>query len=222
MVAVRLLMVLVCAGALAAADFGGRWSGIATSADGTAVPVRLMLSQLGQSVTGSAAVGNEVASVVQATRRDDELRFSATTKSGQSTDFALVFASTGNPLSYPQVRLEGVVTTAGGQSKVILYPVSDNPVGRVVFDARPAPIYSVRPQYTPEARQANVEGTVTVTVEIEDTGMISPDSIHVTRGLGYGLDEAAIECVKQWRFRPALTNGYAAKSAASIGVAFRR
>ena len=37
---------------------------------------------------------------------------------------------------------------------------------------------------------------------IDENG--TPTQIAVIRGLGSGLDEKAIECVKQWRFRPAV------------------
>jgi outer membrane biosynthesis protein TonB len=43
----------------------------------------------------------------------------------------------------------------------------------------------------------------------------------VTRGLGLGLDDKAIEAVKQWRFRPAYRDGRAVVEAAAIEVNFR-
>jgi TonB family protein len=82
-------------------------------------------------------------------------------------------------------------------------------------------LHKVEPRDTEQARAAKVEGTVLLKVEVEETGMVSKDQIRVVRRLGYGLDEAAVECVRQWRFKPAFKNGYAAKSAASIEVNFR-
>ena len=35
----------------------------------------------------------------------------------------------------------------------------------------------------------------------------NPRDLAVTRGLGYGLDERALEVVRQWRFRPGLKDG---------------
>ena len=83
-------------------------------------------------------------------------------------------------------------------------------------------VHKVEPRYTEQAREAKVQGTVWLKVEIEEIGMVSKDQILVVRSLGYGLDEAAVECVRQWRFKPAFKNGYAVKSAASIEVNFRR
>lgn len=37
--------------------------------------------------------------------------------------------------------------------------------------------------------------------------MAAPDSITVVQGLGMGLDEKAIEAVKQWHFKPAYKDG---------------
>ena len=36
-----------------------------------------------------------------------------------------------------------------------------------------------------------------------------PQNVHVLRGVGMGLDEKAVEAVKQYRFRPAMENGKA-------------
>ena len=34
-----------------------------------------------------------------------------------------------------------------------------------------------------------------------------PSHVHVIRGVGMGLDEKAVEAVKQYRFKPAMENG---------------
>jgi len=117
--------------------------------------------------------------------------------------------------------LEGTATAAPRESSVILYPVNDNP-GKDGIASAPVAVHKVEPRYTEQAREMNVQGTVLLQVEIEQTGMISKDQIRVIRGLGYGLDEAAIECVSQWLFKPGFRNGYAVRKAVSIEVNFRR
>jgi protein TonB len=60
---------------------------------------------------------------------------------------------------------------------------------------------SPRPDYTEEARREKIQGQIIVEAMFRSDGTIS--SIRVVRGLGYGLDEKAIEAVSKIRFRPA-------------------
>jgi protein TonB len=83
----------------------------------------------------------------------------------------------------------------------------------------PAVIYKVEPQYTQEALDAKVSGTVAVQVLISAEGI--PGDFAVRRSLGYGLDEKAIECVTQWRFKPGMRNGEPIPVRATIEVNFR-
>jgi TonB family protein len=79
--------------------------------------------------------------------------------------------------------------------------------------------HKVEPQYTEEARHAKLEGTVVLAVTVTEDG--SATDIKVVRSLGLGLDEKAIECVKQWKFRPGLRYGRPVPVRASIEVNFR-
>jgi TonB family protein len=64
----------------------------------------------------------------------------------------------------------------------------------------PVPIQKTDPEYSEEARAAGLEGTVTL------SGMIGADGFmrdpQVTGPLGLGLDEKAVEAVRQWKFTP--------------------
>ena len=62
-------------------------------------------------------------------------------------------------------------------------------------------ISKVEPSYSEEARKAKFQGTVVLSVTVGTDGRAS--HIQVQRSLGLGLDEKAIEAVKQWRFKPA-------------------
>jgi protein TonB len=66
----------------------------------------------------------------------------------------------------------------------------------------PIAIHKVDPEYTEEARNAKIEGTVIVQIVIDENGM--PTEPKVVRSLHKGLDENAIEAVKQWRWKPGL------------------
>ena len=62
-----------------------------------------------------------------------------------------------------------------------------------------------KPAYTPEARTQKIEGTVELDVLFTATGEVRV--LGVTRGLGHGLDENAIEAARHIRFTPALQSG---------------
>jgi|GEM_PF-3718779 len=65
----------------------------------------------------------------------------------------------------------------------------------------PVVIHRVAPTYTDEARAAGLEGRVVVNCAITPDGR--SESIRILVPLGSGLDERAIEAVKQWTFVPA-------------------
>jgi periplasmic protein TonB len=65
----------------------------------------------------------------------------------------------------------------------------------------PTCAYCPFPEYSEEARKAKVQGTVTVQAVVTLDGRA--EKISVVQGLGSGLDEKAIEVVKNWRFNPA-------------------
>jgi TonB family protein len=60
-------------------------------------------------------------------------------------------------------------------------------------------------EQTPEARGANFQGSVSIQLIVDSQG--NPQNVRVVRHLGMGLDEKAIEAVRQYRFKPALYEG---------------
>ncbi len=84
----------------------------------------------------------------------------------------------------------------------------------------PIAIYQPLPAYTEEARKARAEGIVLIQAIIRRDGTV--DSFKVLRGLGYGLDESAINTIAtKWRFRPGTLNGTPVDVQANIEVSFR-
>jgi protein TonB len=63
----------------------------------------------------------------------------------------------------------------------------------------------VVPKYTMEARQAEIEGVVRVEVTVDESGHVI--RARVLSGLGYGLDDSAIQAAKQMTFTPATQCG---------------
>jgi protein TonB len=72
---------------------------------------------------------------------------------------------------------------------------------------RPQILGRPTPGYTDEARRNQIEGSVKVSVLLKADGTVS--DIKVARGLGYGLDEKAIEAARQLRFVPGQKDGHA-------------
>jgi protein TonB len=84
----------------------------------------------------------------------------------------------------------------------------------------PTALYQPLPAYTEEARKARAEGIVLIQAVIRKDGSV--DSFKVLRGLGYGLDESAINTIAtKWKFRPGTFNGSAVDVQANIEVSFR-
>jgi TonB family protein len=71
--------------------------------------------------------------------------------------------------------------------------------------AAPKLISSVDPEFTDEARRAKYQGVVIVGLIVDAQG--NPQNVHVIRAIGYGLDEKAVEAVKQYKFKPAIKQG---------------
>ena len=79
-------------------------------------------------------------------------------------------------------------------------------------------IYKPQPIYTQEARQLHLEGEVLVRVTFGAAGKLRVE--QVVRGLGHGLDEAALRAAEQIRFRPARRNGQPYDSTALVHIVF--
>lgn len=83
----------------------------------------------------------------------------------------------------------------------------------------PKAIYAPDPEYSEEARKAKYSGTCMLWLVVGPDG--KPRDIKVARTLGLGLDEKAIEAVKNWRFEPALKDGKPVAVQINVEVSFR-
>jgi protein TonB len=70
----------------------------------------------------------------------------------------------------------------------------------------PQLIHSVQPEFTDEARAAKYEGVCQLQLIVDANG--NPQNVQVVKHLGMGLDEKAIEAVRQYKFRPAMYQGH--------------
>jgi protein TonB len=83
----------------------------------------------------------------------------------------------------------------------------------------PTVISSVDPEYSDEARRAKYTGIVVVSLIVDTQG--NPQHVSVIRRLGMGLDEKAVEAVRQYKFKPAMYQGHAVPVEVNIEVNFQ-
>ncbi|MFY9646388.1 MAG: energy transducer TonB [Terriglobales bacterium] len=79
--------------------------------------------------------------------------------------------------------------------------------------------FKPNPVYTEEARNLKLEGEVLLEVEFAANGQLHVN--RVVRGLGHGLDEAAVAAANKMRFKPASSSGQAVNSTAIVHVVFQ-
>jgi TonB family protein len=82
----------------------------------------------------------------------------------------------------------------------------------------PRATYTPEPEFSEEARHARFQGIVVMKVVVNKTGNIV--RIKLERSLGKGLDQNAMEGVKQWRFEPATRDGRPVAVEMNIEVSF--
>lgn len=94
-----------------------------------------------------------------------------------------------------------------------------NGIGSIVkLTRRPRVIFQVEPEYSEPARKAHLQGSVKLRIDVSPDGRAI--NIRVLEGMGMGLDEAAIEAVKRWRFEPATMGNQPVVAPATIEVGF--
>ncbi len=112
-------------------------------------------------------------------------------------------AVSGNRPALPQTPHYNVATT--GQSSGDEQS-SDQKVIRVRGTIANANLVKkVQPIYPTSAKQAHIQGTVTMDVKISKEGV--PYDVQVVSSPSDDLAQSAVEAVQQWRYRPTLLNG---------------
>ncbi|TMQ60354.1 MAG: energy transducer TonB [Candidatus Eisenbacteria bacterium] len=73
----------------------------------------------------------------------------------------------------------------------------------VYYEDPPVPVTQVQPAYPEFAREAQIQGKVVLHVLVDKNGRVK--NVKVIRGVT-GLNEAAVDAIKKWVFKPALSN----------------
>jgi TonB family protein len=83
----------------------------------------------------------------------------------------------------------------------------------------PRLLKEVRADYSDEARRANVTGEVLLEIVVRRDGTVG--DVKILRRLGAGLDQRAIQAVRQWRFAPARLKGVPVDVVVEVSVEFK-
>ena len=83
----------------------------------------------------------------------------------------------------------------------------------------PSILREVKPDYTEDARRRGINGDVELEIIVRSDGTVA--DVRLLRGLGAGLDQRAIDAVRQWRFTPARRFGTPVDVIVEVAVEFR-
>jgi TonB family protein len=110
-----------------------------------------------------------------------------------------------NPKKEPPIVAIGAEPPAAGIMQAAVQGQTQPTPPAAGSATEPVVVSQVQPQYTDEARAARVQGTVELLATIREDGTVY--DVRVRKGLGYGLDQAALAAVEQWKFIPAKKDG---------------
>jgi TonB family protein len=136
-----------------------------------------------------------------------------------SADFGNGIATGGNGDGRSNGKGSGVATGGFGSEQVVhggpkIAQADSGPASTPVEIT-----FKPNPLYTDEARRLKLEGEVLLDVSFSANGTLHVN--RVVRGLGHGLDEAAVAAANKIRFKPALRNGQPMDSTAVVHVTFQ-
>jgi len=98
-----------------------------------------------------------------------------------------------------------VGNTGSGKDSLVIANSDDMPnEGEFVYyEDEPVPVTRVDPAYPEFAREAQIQGKVTLHVLVGKDGRVK--NVKVIKGVT-GLNDAAVDAIKKWVFKPALSN----------------
>jgi protein TonB len=83
----------------------------------------------------------------------------------------------------------------------------------------PVVVEEVKPRYPDEAKKARIEGDVTLLCVVRQDGTVG--DVEVKKSAEASLDKAAVDAVKQWKFKPGTKDGKSVAVQVEIEITFR-
>jgi TonB family protein len=142
--------------------------------------------------------------------------------------------SSGNPIAtLVQIHFDVEAPSADGTPGIVQahlrpiidMPQADTPVGPMAPEpgktgvSWPKVAREIRPSYTQEAMRAKLQGAVELQVLVLPDGTVG--AARVTKGLGFGLDEAATMAARHWLFEPGKRDGQPVATQVGLVLEFR-
>jgi protein TonB len=109
--------------------------------------------------------------------------------------------------------------TLGGQLGGQIGGTGDSPV-RVGGNVKaPVVVTRVDPIYTDIARRASIQGVVILEAVIDRNGNVT--EARILKGLPMGLEQSALNAIRQWKFKPGTLNGQPVPVYYNLTINFR-
>jgi TonB family protein len=110
-------------------------------------------------------------------------------------------------LSVGTTVVAATVAPMPGGAAVEALPGRQDPVQPGKGVQMPRVVREVKPEYTPEALKAKIQGSVIMSVVVEADGSVGRVAVVQSLDQTYGLDEQALTAMTQWSFEPGRNDG---------------
>ena len=91
------------------------------------------------------------------------------------------------------------------------------PLARAVTEA-PVPVRTSAPEYPYELKREGISGVVTVVFSVDEKGNVVNPAVQKSSNKGF--EQAALNAISKWKFKPALQDGTPVKSKLAIPLQF--
>jgi protein TonB len=100
---------------------------------------------------------------------------------------------------------------------VFLVGLASVPCARAVTEAA-VPVRTAAPEYPYELKRAGISGVVTVAFSVDEKGNVIDPAVQKSSNKGF--EQAALNAISKWKFKPALQDGTPVKSKLAIPLQF--
>lgn len=118
-----------------------------------------------------------------------------------------------------------LITATATSAAVTGFPITRSASQATVFEpgagvTLPAVIYEVKPEYTPEAMQKKIQGSIFMDVVVGETGDVTDVNVSKSLDAEFGLDDQAVRAASRWKFKPGRRDGKAVAVRVTIEMTF--